>query len=30
MNVVDCYDSRFNIGMSARQKRDLAAFLSAL
>jgi hypothetical protein len=30
MDVVDFYDSRFNIGMSARQKSDLVAFLSAL
>lgn len=30
MDVVDFYDSRFGIGMSARQKSDLVAFLSAL
>ena len=30
MDVVDFYDTRFRIGMSARQKRDLVAFLSAL
>ena len=30
MDVVDFYDSRFNIGMSAGQKSDLVAFLSAL
>jgi cytochrome c peroxidase len=30
MDVVDFYDSRFDIGMSSRQKSDLVAFLSAL
>ncbi|MEO6967594.1 MAG: hypothetical protein ABI132_03940 [Rhodanobacteraceae bacterium] len=29
-DVVDFYDTRFHIGMSARQKNDLVAFLSAL
>jgi hypothetical protein len=29
-DVVDFYDTRFNIHMSAQQKRDLVAFLSAL
>ena len=29
-DVVDFYDTRFNIGMTEQQKRDLVAFLSAL
>lgn len=29
-DVLNFYDTRFNIGMSAQQKSDLAAFLSAL
>ncbi len=29
-DVVDFYDTRFHIGMTERQKEDLAAFLSAL
>lgn len=29
-DVVDFYDTRFNIGMTERQKEDLVAFLSAL
>ena len=28
--VVDFYDTRFAIGLNAREKRDLAAFLRAL
>jgi hypothetical protein len=30
MDVVDFYDTRFNVHMSAQQKNDLVAFLSAL
>lgn len=30
MDVVDFYDTRFNIGMTELQKQDLVAFLSAL
>ena len=30
MDVVDFYDSRFNIGLSAKEKSDLVAFLKAL
>lgn len=30
MDVVNFYDTRFNIGMSEQQKEDLVAFLSAL
>ena len=30
LDVVNFYDTRFNIGMSAQQKSDLVAFLSAL
>ncbi|MEO8802243.1 MAG: hypothetical protein ABI304_14320 [Rudaea sp.] len=29
-DVVDFYDTRFNVGFSAQEKRDLVAFLSAL
>ena len=29
-DVVDFYDSRFNIGLSAKEKSDLVAFLKAL
>ena len=29
-DVVDFYDSRFNIGLSAKEKGDLVAFLKAL
>jgi cytochrome c peroxidase len=29
-DVVEFYDRRFNIGLSAQQKSDLAAFLGAL
>jgi hypothetical protein len=30
MDVVEFYDSRFNIGLTAREKADLVAFLLAL
>ncbi|MBS0487335.1 MAG: hypothetical protein JSS13_08330 [Proteobacteria bacterium] len=30
MDVVNFYDTRFNIGLDAQQKQDLAAFLAAL
>ena len=30
LDVVDFYDTRFNVHMSAQQKSDLVAFLSAL
>jgi cytochrome c peroxidase len=30
MDVVDFYDTRFNVHMSTQQKSDLVAFLSAL
>jgi cytochrome c peroxidase len=30
MDAVNFYDTRFNIGLSAQQKQDLAAFLAAL
>lgn len=30
MDVVDFYDTRFHVGMTAQQKSDLVAFLSAL
>jgi len=30
LDAVNFYDTRFNIGMSAQQKSDLVAFLSAL
>ena len=29
-DVVNCYDTRFNIHMSPQQKHDMVAFLSAL
>jgi hypothetical protein len=28
-DVVDFYDTRFNVGFSAQEKRDLVAFLDA-